>query len=159
MTSVYPCFWSLLVVTMLPDTFCTFSQFCVFHVPCVTQVNTIFKEDQQTFWMYECNQITVRTAKCTCWWFYKLYVSVLDLEQQTVLHTYTTTQLTLRNTTFSSVIIVITLRDGVVRCSAVGWGTALQARRSRVRSTMVSLEFFIDIILPAALCSWGQLSL
>jgi hypothetical protein len=34
---------------------------------------------------------------------------------------------------------------------AVGWGTELQAGRSRVRFTMVSLEFFIDIILPAAL--------
>jgi hypothetical protein len=42
---------------------------------------------------------------------------------------------------------------------AVGWGTALQARRSWVWSPMVSLEFFIDIILPAALCPWGQLSL
>ena len=31
------------------------------------------------------------------------------------------------------------------------WGTALQAGRSRVRFPMVSLEFFIDIILPAAL--------
>ena len=38
---------------------------------------------------------------------------------------------------------------------AVGLGTALQAGRSRVRFSMVSLEFFIDIILPAALWSWG----
>ena len=37
------------------------------------------------------------------------------------------------------------------RGSAVGRGTALQAERSRVRFLMVSLEFFIDIILPAAL--------
>ena len=34
---------------------------------------------------------------------------------------------------------------------AVGSGTALQTERSRVLFLMVSLEFFIDIILPAAL--------
>ena len=33
----------------------------------------------------------------------------------------------------------------------VGWATALQDRMSRVRFPIVSLEFFIDIILPAAL--------
>jgi hypothetical protein len=34
---------------------------------------------------------------------------------------------------------------------AVGWGTALQAGRSRVRFPMVSLEFFGGMILRAAL--------
>jgi hypothetical protein len=42
---------------------------------------------------------------------------------------------------------------------AVSWGTALQARRSRFRFPMVSLEFFIGIIPPAALWPWGWLSL
>ena len=42
---------------------------------------------------------------------------------------------------------------------AVGWGTALQVGRSRVQFSMVSLELFIDIILPAALWPWGRLSL
>ena len=45
------------------------------------------------------------------------------------------------------------------RGSTVGWGTALQVGRSLVRFPMVSLEFFIDIILPAALWLWGWLSL
>jgi hypothetical protein len=43
--------------------------------------------------------------------------------------------------------------------SAVVWGTALQVGRSQVRFPMVSSEFFVDIILPAALRPWGWLSL
>ena len=41
---------------------------------------------------------------------------------------------------------------------AVGWGTAIQAGRSRVRFPILSLEFFIDTVLPAALWPWGWLS-
>jgi hypothetical protein len=41
----------------------------------------------------------------------------------------------------------------------VGWGTAIQAGRLRVRFPMVSLESFIDIILSVALWPWGRLSL
>ena len=38
---------------------------------------------------------------------------------------------------------------------AVGRGTALQAGKSRVLSPTVSLEFFIDKIIPVALWPWG----
>jgi len=37
-------------------------------------------------------------------------------------------------------------------------GTALRAKRWRVLFLMVSLEFLIDTILPAALWPWGRLS-
>ena len=40
------------------------------------------------------------------------------------------------------------------RGGAAGWGTALPTGRSRVRFPIVSLQFFIAIILPAALWSW-----
>jgi hypothetical protein len=40
-----------------------------------------------------------------------------------------------------------------------GWGTVLQTGRSRDRFRMVSLEIFIDIILPTALWPWGRISL
>jgi hypothetical protein len=44
-----------------------------------------------------------------------------------------------------------------VHGGAVGWSTALQAGRSRVRFPMVSPNFFIDTFLPAALRPWGWL--
>jgi hypothetical protein len=43
--------------------------------------------------------------------------------------------------------------------SVVGWGTMLQAARSRVRFPMRSLDFLIDVNLPAAPWPWGRLNL
>jgi hypothetical protein len=45
------------------------------------------------------------------------------------------------------------------RGSAVSWDTALRVGRSQVRFPMVSLEFFIDIILPTSLWPWGWLNI
>ena len=45
------------------------------------------------------------------------------------------------------------------RGGSVDSGTGLQAVRSQVQSPIVLLEFFIDIILPAALWRWGRLNL
>jgi hypothetical protein len=46
-----------------------------------------------------------------------------------------------------------------VRGGAVGWGTALQVERWRVRFPIESLKFFRDLILPVALWRWGRPSL
>jgi hypothetical protein len=43
--------------------------------------------------------------------------------------------------------------------SVVGWGAILQAGSSQFRFPMRSLDFSIDLILPAALCPWDRVSL
>jgi hypothetical protein len=55
--------------------------------------------------------------------------------------------------------IFIALSSTGVRCRVTGRCTALEAGRSRVHFPMVSLEFFIDSILPAAVWYWGRVRL
>jgi hypothetical protein len=42
------------------------------------------------------------------------------------------------------------------RGSVVGWGTILQAGRSRIRFPMKSLDFSINVILPARTMALGS---
>jgi hypothetical protein len=44
-------------------------------------------------------------------------------------------------------------------CIVIGWGTMLQAGRSRVRFPMRSVDFSGGPVLPAALWPWSRLSL
>ena len=52
---------------------------------------------------------------------------------------------------YSPVIFRVNYSSWGARSEPVGWGTVLQAGRSWVRFPLVSLEFFIKLIFPAAL--------
>jgi hypothetical protein len=56
-------------------------------------------------------------------------------------------------TSTSTIFLYVRSNTGA-RGGAVGLGTALQSRRSRVLFPMVSLAFFIDTNLPAAPWPW-----
>jgi hypothetical protein len=57
------------------------------------------------------------------------------------------------------VLLYIQSMQHGARGSVVGWGTILQAGRLQFRFTVRSLNFLIDVILPAAVWPWGRLSL
>jgi hypothetical protein len=49
------------------------------------------------------------------------------------------------------------LSDGICRKNLIlPWGTMLQDGRSWVRFQRMSLDFSIDLVLPAAVWSWGS---
>jgi hypothetical protein len=65
---------------------------------------------------------------------------------------------TVSNTLLQNIFFILYYTVGA-RGGAVTWGTALQTGSSRARFPMVSLEFFIDLNLPASQWPWGRFSL
>jgi len=113
--------------------------------------NTMFKTIQVLMWKH---QSTVHWVRFVCFLCGVIGHTLYSKKKSNRYISY----VMLHDTWFCLYVYSIIKRMGV-RGGAVCWGTAVQAGRSRVPFPMVSLEFFIDIILPVALCPWGWLSL
>jgi hypothetical protein len=74
------------------------------------------------------------------------------------LHAHTTMLRYMYNASLIPYLVPVLWHIGA-RGGKAGWGTALQSRKVMGSILMVSLEFFMDIILPATLRPWDQLSL
>jgi hypothetical protein len=97
---------------------------------------------------------TCTLYKVTLDYCISLYILVSSLERQRESITWKSNCLSFPTGTMK----LKTLPGRGTRWSS-GWGTALKTGMSRDRFPMVSLEFLIDIILPAALWPWGRLIL
>jgi hypothetical protein len=98
----------------------------------------------ETYWAVNKRQNNKLKIFASGWWFIWIVRCCIDLQ----------------SLNFSWVNLYRRPNDtSGTRGGAFDWGTALQAGSSRVRFTMVSFDFFIVIILPAALWPWVWLSL
>ena len=114
-----------------------------------------------------CNQEPVTI--CLAWWISQVTVYILKVIYiyiyiyiyiHTHTHTHTYIYIFIYILIYLYIYIFLLFVDTKGACGgAVGWGISLQAGRSWVRFPMVSMEFFIDIILPSALLPWDWLSL
>jgi len=98
--------------------------------------------------------LTLKNFEC---WLHCIYVFCMNLRTNRNFFLYIINRLVFITEVES---VYFTVRTESLYNTYTSWlCTALQFGRSRVRSPMVSLKFFTDIILPAALWPWGWLSL
>ena len=101
---------------------------------------------------------SVDASSFACFVILSLYLTLNFVISSLIVGTFKVCTRDILKYCFSFNLCVIFYQQGA-RSSAVDWGTALQAGRSQVRFPVVSLESLNGIIIPAALWSWGRLSL